>query len=245
MGYLLTQLGYKKVTILEKSNRVGGKSKTINIDGIPYGSFYSLNELISRHGNQIFIRTLQRNNKATWRIQNWKSNQTWKNSRYFHIKSFFNEYLLKKDWLSVYFPEKPDVAVDKKEWLLRTVETATDSCTCCCNTVQIVNLISAISRYDKIRKSMFGENPYYFLPKPNKEVMEMMNMTFHQFLEKHDLLALQPIIDIGVTAQGKRKFSNLWSFLIGYPPHVPAYYGLMFVTTDVLKDALKRDDSMQ
>lgn len=106
------------------------------------------------------------------------------------------------DWLSVYFKEKPDEAVDKKEWLLRTVETATDSCTCCCNTVQIVNLISAISRYAKIRKEMFGDHPYYFLPKPSKEVMELMNMTFQQFLEKNNLLALTPIIDIGVTAQG-------------------------------------------
>lgn len=39
MGYLLKKLGYEKLTILEKSNRIGGKSRTINIDGIPYGFF--------------------------------------------------------------------------------------------------------------------------------------------------------------------------------------------------------------
>lgn len=36
MAHMLKTMGYSNVRVLEKSNRIGGKSKSIKIDGIPH-----------------------------------------------------------------------------------------------------------------------------------------------------------------------------------------------------------------
>lgn len=81
-----------------------------------------------------------------------------------------------------------------------------------------------IRRYVSLHKKILGEYIGSFPPRPSKASLAFLDCSFKDYLQKHGLVTLIPVMKLFQTAQG-----------YGYIKHVPAYYGLLWNNPDTMK----------
>lgn len=205
MSSLLVKHGYKKITILEISDRIGGKSFTIrDKDDVPHemGTCYL-------HPKYDIIRNLLKeyNVGKEVEIANGKN-----------VRNMFKTHLSDKNH------EIDEKGTDFMDWFLDKTEERIlpeklrdwipDE-------LSVIPLKIAVSKYNKVHKKIFGYYKYTLPPKPNN--FEDLNMTFLQFLEKHGLQSLIPMLTYSLSVQG-----------YGIIDTIPAFYGMYWITPELL-----------
>ena len=85
-------------------------------------------------------------------------------------------------------------------------------------------LFSAILRYAKLHRKLFGKYEGEIMWKPAPATMNILRCTFYEFLQKYNLTALKPIFIASHTIQG-----------YGHLDEISALYGLMWNTPNFLK----------
>lgn len=88
-------------------------------------------------------------------------------------------------------------------------------------------LTELIFRYSKLHEQLFGSYNFELMPRPTTNVLKQLDCSYMEFLKKHDLDALQPLLLLTSTLQG-----------YGYLDEMGAFYGLMWNTPYLLKSLL-------
>merc|ERR1719401_581305 len=91
--------------------------------------------------------------------------------------------------------------------------------------IRELNFLSAVERYNlKHNELMRYTHPGYTFPeRPSASARKELSKTFQEFLVDNDLSSLTAILQIAQAAQG-----------YGYLTRVPAYYGLLWITPELL-----------
>ena len=180
MASLLKKRGFDNVLILEQSDRIGGKSLTQMLDGVPHemGTCYlhplytRVRELMAEYGISPDTKPGGRNARR-------------------HIISEF-----------IVGPQEGPL--DLGEWLLAAIEQETlpEWLWWAPDKLQGLSLLHAIHRYNKLHESILGSYEGSLPPQPSGEAMRQMNMTFMEFLRHHGLEAMIPLLRLSHSAQG-------------------------------------------
>ena len=83
----------------------------------------------------------------------------------------------------------------------------------------LFKLFQKIDEYVSLHKSLFPMYEFELMPRPKPEVMRNLRCTFLQFLERHNLRGLLPLLLVSHTLQG-----------YGYLDEISAVYGLIWNT---------------
>ena len=244
MGHLLKKNGFLNFEILEETPDVGGKSKTIyrEQDGrmIPH----EMGTCFLHQGYKRIMNLLD-----TYEVTPYlKTGGEFYDSIIFFLSFQFSIFLInqikiinfffKKKECNIYAPklrkekgEDPTQPQFILDWMFSDVEkkVVNRSCWCLPDQFQILTVLDAIERYSKLHYSLFGEYEYTIPPRPDKSTMDKINMTFGEFVKKHQLDALVPIFTLGNAAQG-----------YGLLETIPAYYGLWWNTPALLSALVER-----
>jgi len=86
-----------------------------------------------------------------------------------------------------------------------------------------------IWRYNRIHRRIFGRYDGAFPPRPSARGMEELQGSFLDFLERHRLQTLIPVMRLFQSAQG-----------YGYLEQVSAYYGLLWNNPDTMKIVIEQ-----
>ncbi len=86
-----------------------------------------------------------------------------------------------------------------------------------------------IWRYNRLHRSIFGRYDGTFPPRPSERGMQKLQGTFLEFLERHGLQTLIPVMRLFQSAQG-----------YGYLEEVPAFYGLLWNNPDTMKIVIEQ-----
>lgn len=210
MASLLKKSGIKNVAVLERSHRIGGKSHTVtDVDGVPHemGTCY----LHSGYGP---IKDL---------IKEYGAGKTRPLS-----DSDDNRDVLGADLADIDGDGHPDhVAVDFGDWVFSATEKQTlpKLLHWLPDKLQAVAIFGAIKRYTNIHERIFGRYAFSLPPEPND--LSEISMTFLEFLKKHNLEALIPMLVYSQSVQG-----------YGLLREVPALYGLMWNTPLIVNEVI-------
>jgi hypothetical protein len=85
-------------------------------------------------------------------------------------------------------------------------------------------LFMALLKYIRLHREFFGKYKGELMRKPTLRVMNLVNCTFLEFIEKNDLTMLKPIFIISHTGEG-----------FGHLDEISALYGLIWNTPHLLK----------
>ena len=98
------------------------------------------------------------------------------------------------------------------------------------------SLLDAIWHYDRLYKRLFetSELPYAMPIRLSAEMLEQIDMTFLELLQQNGLDALVGLLKIVQAAQG-----------YGYLEDIPAYYGLCWITPELLNGLVKQSIGFQ
>eukprot|EP00471_Norrisiella_sphaerica_P003667 CAMPEP_0184489040 /NCGR_PEP_ID=MMETSP0113_2-20130426/14241_1 /TAXON_ID=91329 /ORGANISM="Norrisiella sphaerica, Strain BC52" /LENGTH=528 /DNA_ID=CAMNT_0026872227 /DNA_START=8 /DNA_END=1594 /DNA_ORIENTATION=+ len=191
MASLLSKLGYNSIKLLEKTDRHGGKSYTyMDEDGVPheFGTCYL-------HPDYVEIRDLLKEYKV-------EEVNVCKDGRCFSDVRRNNDGTGRQpfgEWLFQETEKMTDVPKDITKMIPDEVQGLT---------------IFAKSRiYTSIHEKIFGKYKFCLPHKPDN--MEDINMTFLEFLKKHDCMELVPLLRYNHEVQG-----------YGPLDEIPALYGL-------------------
>jgi len=205
MSSLLKQRGYKNITIFEKSNRIGGKSFTIrDKDDVPHemGTCYL-------HPEYKVIRDLLKEYSIGKEVE---------------IANGKNARNMFKTHLDDNIHAIDENGIDFMSWLLdKTEEQILPEILrdWIPDELSIIPLKYAVHKYKKIHRKIFGKYRYTLPPKPKN--FDDINMTFLEFLEKHGLQSLLPMLTYSLSVQG-----------YGIIDTIPAFYGLWWITPELL-----------
>ncbi len=86
-----------------------------------------------------------------------------------------------------------------------------------------VELLDAKVHYNRLHEDIFGLYDYSMPPRLAPEVLARLDMSFGQFLQSHGLASLMPILAYGQTAQGYGSIEN-----------VPAFWAMCWITPQLL-----------
>ena len=173
MSSLLAKKGYTNITILEKSNRIGGKSWTLtDKDGnpqemgtcftSPIGGFFDvIYDLFKEYFPQNKMVDLPDSDKGIFSSFNDETRGEFKEYIYAKIED-----LTTPEWLHF----MPDVLTGGIEFIV------------------------SANKYITKHKEIFGENyQYSVLPKPNDKNLKLISMTMMEWLKKNDLEGMIPL----------------------------------------------------
>lgn len=96
-------------------------------------------------------------------------------------------------------------------------------------TEAVSNLNHTIFKYISKHREIFGQYEGDLMPEPTPEVKVEIRGTFLEFLEKHNLLGMAPILYASSSVQGYGRLDE-----------IPALYGLMWNTPNLMAALLKR-----
>jgi len=210
---LRKKLGIKDITILERSDRFGGKTVTVDDQTNPgivheLGTCYmhpayfavraymqELKEMMLAKGQQPskgfaeevepITYSIESTGKANCSLDDWVISNLKNTAPKFNLMSLFRIVLPKVDaGLELYY---------------------------------------AKSKYNRLHNEIFGTYDFSMPPRVTKENMAMIDMSFGQFLEEHGLSAMNPILAYGNTAQGYGTIEN-----------VPAFWAMCWLTPELL-----------
>jgi len=214
MAMLLKERGYTDVTILEKSQRIGGKSWTYWYKGTPFelGTCYM-------HPRYDAIRDLLRKYNAS---RPGLADESWNDPSYVVYTSDLRV--------------APDrhVPMEKKEWMLSAIEkdVLPFSLWGLPRSISKVFIWRHANRYMQKHREIFGEgfNQYQFPPRLSEEQLDQygLRLPAEQWLMKNNMLALKSLLKFGLSAQG-----------YGLLETMPAYYMLWWISADMLQGVLE------
>mmetsp|Transcript_14703 Transcript_14703/g.44852 ORF Transcript_14703/g.44852 Transcript_14703/m.44852 type:complete len:625 (+) Transcript_14703:51-1925(+) len=206
MASVLKEIGVNPI-VVESEPRVGGKSYTVQIDGlvhemgtcyihpeyhVPKAMFkkYGMAEDQIRPGGDISDRDFYFDSTNMHEANHFDSLATWN-------RAAAREKMIRSGkW---YANSLPDLAVS-------------------------VAFLSAARKYQRLHSEIMGTYHGMFPPRPSPEKWEELAMPFGQWLDKHDLSALIPVLIVGHTVQGYGLMSS-----------VPTFYGLLWFTADLME----------
>jgi len=210
---LKKKLGIKDITILERSDRFGGKTVTVDDQTNPgvvheLGTCYmhpayfavraymqELKEMILAKGQQPpkgfaeevepITYSIESAGKANCSLDDWVISNLKNQKPMLNIMSLFRI-------------------------VLPTVDAA-------------LELFYAKSKYNRLHNEIFGAYDFSLPPRLSSESLAKIDMSFGQFLEEHGLTAMNPILAYGNTAQGYGTIEN-----------VPAFWAMCWITPELL-----------
>jgi hypothetical protein len=220
----LKKLGYGKVTLLERTERVGGKSYTIykdlngqnceqkrdEITGIVntetciafemgtcflHNGYHTIRDLVNEYALTPEIAPEGRAMFSHYATDQWSS-QEMSDFITSAIMDLVKSGLLKRSWWVPHFSE---------------TLTVMDA------------LTNAVSKYNALHAQLFGQLEFSFPERLSTESLMKVNMTFSQFLNDNDLHAIGAFLTFAHAAQG-----------YGYVKSIPAFYGLWWITPELL-----------
>jgi len=106
----------------------------------------------------------------------------------------------------------------------------------CClpNQLSALPLLKAVKRYSELHRQILGRYAGLMPPRPTAASWERMSMSFSEFLATNGLETLTPQLDLLVTANG-----------YGYLDDVPAFYGLLVATPELLSASIASQQDPQ
>lgn len=93
--------------------------------------------------------------------------------------------------------------------------------------VAIGMLVGKINSYIELHKKLFGEYEFELMPIPPEGVLDQLRCSYLEFLKRHKLESLAPLLILTHTVQG-----------YGYLDEIGAFYGLMW-NSPVLLEGLR------
>lgn len=221
MASRLKQLGYTQTTLLERSDRVGGKSLTIYLNETGecvqkqdpetgkvdttscvahemgtcflHNGYHTIRDLVDEYGLTQIVAPEGRAMFSHYAKDQYHS-QTMQE---FVTASIMDG--IKKGTITV-----PVWAVTQKLKVL-------------------VALVSAVKRYNDLHEEIFGKVEFSIPERLSENNLRRIDMTFLEFLEKNDLHALSGFLMFAHAAQG-----------YGYVTTIPAFYGLWWISPELL-----------
>jgi hypothetical protein len=180
MASLLKKRGFTQVQVLEKTGRIGGKSFTHVVDGVPHemGTCYlhplylRVKKLLNEYGISPDVKPGGLNARRHINSD--------------HLKGPHGEPLDLGEWMMASIEEEK-----MPEWM----KWAPDK-------LQALNLLSAIHHYNKLHESILGTYEDSLPPRPSPAAMDQLNMTMMEFLRHHKLEAMIPLLRLSHSAQG-------------------------------------------
>lgn len=91
----------------------------------------------------------------------------------------------------------------------------------------MVKLGELIAKYSQIHMQMFGTYEFELMPRPTSEILQSIDCSYMEFLKRHELEGLRPLLLLTHTVQG-----------YGYVDEIAALYGLMWNTPYLLQSLL-------
>ena len=92
------------------------------------------------------------------------------------------------------------------------------------STLVVMNaLLSSVEKYNSLHAELVGDVEFSMPNKPSDENLARMDMTFEEFLLTNDMVALSAFLSFAHAAQG-----------YGYISSIPAFYGLWWVSPELL-----------
>lgn len=88
---------------------------------------------------------------------------------------------------------------------------------------------TALTRYKTLYSKFFGNGEYLFPDRLSQDNLRELNMTFGEYLDKHNLQALVPYTRIGTSAQG-----------YGHITSLPAFYGLLWFSPNMVDYVIRQ-----
>ena len=181
MASLLKDKGVVPI-VLEKEDRVGGKSYTIVRDGVPHEmgtcyihpeyhvpkalfEKYGLTDSLVKPGGPNGDRDIFLNDTTIHKAKHFSSMDGWMYGA------------VEEQWAGADYTLIP-------------------------NKLSKLPMLQAMRRYQKVHREVMGAYHGTLPPRLSHKRQEMVNMTFHEFLKKHGCVALAPLLLAGHTAQG-------------------------------------------
>ena len=227
MASRLKQLGYTKTTILERSDRVGGKSLTLYLNETgectqqkdPTGKvdtascvahdmgtcflhngYHTIRDLMDEYGLTTVVAPEGRAMFSHY-AKDFLSSQSMQEFVTSSIMDGVRKGKIKVPWFA--FSEKLKV---------------------------LGALITAVKQYNKLHASLLGEVEFSMPSRPTQSVLKQLNKTFKEFLEDNNLHALSGFLMFAHAAQG-----------YGYVTSIPALYGLWWISPELLNGFWKKN----
>jgi hypothetical protein len=180
MASSLKKKGYTNIKILEKTDRVGGKSYTVHRDGVPHemGTCYLHNEYDS-------IRAL---------ISEYTMDQE---EVVAEGRAIFSNRVT----------GKPHVALDLTEWLFGyvawDVKRSGHWLRYLPEKARLVKMVADVNKYIGLHDELFGSILNKAMPpRLSRQKMAQIDMTFGEFLHKHGMTTLLGLLELSQSAQG-------------------------------------------
>ncbi|GMH80711.1 hypothetical protein TL16_g08665 [Triparma laevis f. inornata] len=225
MAHELSKIGYSDITILEKSNRVGGKSLTLYRDletgepctqskdsrtGIVDTQSCVAHEMGTcfLHNGYHVVRSLVSDLQLSPEVApEGRAMYSSFASDEFHSQEM-GDFITSSILSEI---EKGNIEIP---WYIPGFS----------DTFKVVAaLTDAVDVYNKKHASLFGEVKYTMPDQPSASALSELNMTFGEFLESNGMHALGAFLTFAHSAQG-----------YGYVSSIPAFYGLWWITPELL-----------
>jgi hypothetical protein len=228
MASKLKQLGYANITILERTQRVGGKSFTLYRNGAGlckqerddssgivdtenciahemgtcflHNGYHTVRDLVDEYG---LTREVAPEGRAMFsnHTKDMWSSQEMDGFVTDSIMELVNSGKIKRSW-----------------WVPKWDTTIT----------VMTSLVDAMSKYNALHKHLLGEIEFSMPERLSKKTLQEINVTFAEFLENNGLQALAAFLSFAHAAQG-----------YGYVKSIPALYGLWWISPELLSGYLQ------
>eukprot|EP00520_Triparma_pacifica_P017886 CAMPEP_0118632508 /NCGR_PEP_ID=MMETSP0785-20121206/486_1 /TAXON_ID=91992 /ORGANISM="Bolidomonas pacifica, Strain CCMP 1866" /LENGTH=600 /DNA_ID=CAMNT_0006523291 /DNA_START=1 /DNA_END=1803 /DNA_ORIENTATION=- len=224
MASELNKLGYKP-TILEKTSRIGGKSLTLYRDvntnapcvqnADPFTGIVDTEHCISHEMGTCFLH----NGYGAVRDLIEEYHLTPEVSP--EGRAMFSSYAEDQfhsqemgDFITSSIEAQIEAGLIKIPWWVPKFSS----------TLTVMNaLLASVEKYNSLHAELVGDVEFSMPNEPSPEKFARMDMTFEEFLVSNDMIALNAFLSFAHAAQG-----------YGYVSSIPAFYGLWWVSPELL-----------
>lgn len=179
-AWLLRERGFENVTVYERAKRIGGKSLTVERDGVLHelGTCYL-------HPAYAEVKRLLALTRASTELKPGGRDG-------------------RRDLYSKELTGQLETPLDLGEWMLGAIEQASfpKFLWWAPDKLQAGNLVLAVQRYKLLHKKIFGEYTGSLPPRPDTDDMDRIDKTFGEFLSDNRLEALRPLMVLSSSAMG-------------------------------------------
>ncbi|MEO8401747.1 MAG: FAD-dependent oxidoreductase [Gammaproteobacteria bacterium] len=205
MAYLLALHGIKNVTILEKSDHLGGKCLSLAF----HNQLHEMGATYLHAGYGELFKLLK-----DLHIEN-NSSPIFSNEQYFFLDNSAHSVINGKNWL------RQEVV---KGNLLPSLQKLPKKLKTTRSLWSRLNLIIALIKYQFLHRKIFGKYSRDFLPKPDNNFLPLLSHSTHDFLVENGLQILLPFFKACYVSTG-----------YGFLENSPALYALWFVSPVFLR----------
>jgi len=206
MAHLLTSKGYTDITILEMTDRYGGKTVTVK-DQVAPNTVHELGTCYL-HPAYYAVRALFEEIKkmpgATEKFEEVGPDV-------YTVRTEGRADLGFDEWITSNIQLQPTYSIFALSRILFPYEDTA------------IELITAKDKYNRLHGQLFGDFNFTMPPPLTTESLKLLDKSFVQFLEENDLMALLPVLAYGQTCQG-----------YGTIEATPAFWAMCWVTPQLL-----------